>query len=292
MWAHQSMDAHLPPLRESTTMIQVWKMVWACFSWIVVTWSGWWAHRWGRATPVCGSTSTICLDLHSPAWKILKYKWNLLFIKICSWHAYLPLIQGCWWWFWVRKSVTFSPSTLCSTDLLGFFTCHRLGFIVFASWTPILISMLIKHPLVSSFRCSSTSSRSKSVQVRLCILLNYKINTCKHISLTWSCWSSNTKIQTKWTKIHCPYNLPYSLATPDAMAMDGEAPPSASTIALVRSLLPTTPSAIQYNLHVLDVQRWLPNIPPPTAGNQPAQRAKPRMQGHKGKNIFSGAKYM
>jgi hypothetical protein len=49
---------------------------------------------------------------------------------------------------------------------------------------------------------------------------------------------------------------PCSRAVPDAMAMDGEAPPSASVIALARSLLPTAPPlAIQYNLHVLDVQR-------------------------------------
>jgi hypothetical protein len=31
-------------------------------------------------------------------------------------------------------------------------------------------------------------------------LLDYKINTCKHISPIWLCWSSNTKIQTKWVK--------------------------------------------------------------------------------------------
>jgi hypothetical protein len=43
----------------------------------------------------------------------------------------------------------------------------------------------------------------------VCILLDYKTITWKLISLTWSCWSSNTKIQIKWAKVHFRYNLPY-----------------------------------------------------------------------------------
>ena len=34
----------------------------------------------------------------------------------------------------------------------------------------------------------------------VCNLLDYKTNTCKLISPTWYCFSSNTKIQTKWAK--------------------------------------------------------------------------------------------
>ena len=36
------------------------------------------------------------------------------------------------------------------------------------------------------------------VQVTSCTLLNYKTITCKFISLSWLCWSSNNKIQSKW----------------------------------------------------------------------------------------------
>jgi hypothetical protein len=59
---------------------------------------------------------------------------------------------------------------------------------------------LITHPLASSFECWSYSLRSDLGPFRVCILLHYKINTCKFISPTWSCWSSNTKIQTKWAQ--------------------------------------------------------------------------------------------
>ena len=54
--------------------------------------------------------------------------------------------------------------------------------------------------LRSFLRCWSSDHYVAFVQVMSCTLLNYKINTCKFISPIWLCWSSNTKIQSKWAK--------------------------------------------------------------------------------------------
>ena len=61
--------------------------------------------------------------------------------------------------------------------------------------------------LRSFLRCWSSDHHVAFVQVTSCTLLNYKINTCKFISPIWLCWSSNTKIQSKWAK------GPFSLQT-------------------------------------------------------------------------------
>jgi hypothetical protein len=50
---------------------------------------------------------------------------------------------------------------------------------------------------------------------------------------------------------------PGALATPAAAPVDGASPTDASAVALARSLMPTVPHpAIEYNLPVLDVQRY------------------------------------
>ena len=54
--------------------------------------------------------------------------------------------------------------------------------------------------LRSCLWCWSSDHHFAFVQVTSCILLNNKIITCKFISLIWLCWSSNTKIQSKWVK--------------------------------------------------------------------------------------------
>jgi len=56
--------------------------------------------------------------------------------------------------------------------------------------------------------CWSSDHHVAFVQVTSCILLNYKTITCKFISPIWLCWSSNTKIQSKWAK------GPFSLQSP------------------------------------------------------------------------------
>ena len=62
--------------------------------------------------------------------------------------------------------------------------------------------------LRSCLRCWSLDHHVAFVQVMFCTLLNYKTNTCKFISPIWLCWSSNTKIQSKWAK------GPFSLQSP------------------------------------------------------------------------------
>jgi hypothetical protein len=52
--------------------------------------------------------------------------------------------------------------------------------------------------LRSFLRCWSSDHHVAFVQVMSCTLLDYKTNTCKFISPIWLCWSSNTKIQSKW----------------------------------------------------------------------------------------------
>jgi hypothetical protein len=50
---------------------------------------------------------------------------------------------------------------------------------------------------------------------------------------------------------------PGALAAPAAAPVDGASPTDASAVALARSLMPTVPHpAIEYNLPVLDVQRY------------------------------------
>ena len=70
---------------------------------------------------------------------------------------------------------------------------------------PCMSSM---HLHMSFFRCWSSDHHVTFVQVMFCILLNYKTNTCKFNSPIWLCWSSNTKIQSKWAK------GPFSLQSP------------------------------------------------------------------------------
>jgi len=84
----------------------------------------------------------------------------------------------------------------------------RLGLFSFATWTLILTSRSSTKLLMSSLRCRSSSPFVHPDPSLTCILLNYKTNTCKFISPTWSCWSLNTKIQTKWA------NGPFSLQSP------------------------------------------------------------------------------
>ena len=62
--------------------------------------------------------------------------------------------------------------------------------------------------LRSCLWCWSLDHHVAFVQVTSCILLNYKIITCKFISTIWLCWSPNTKIQSKWAK------GPFSLQSP------------------------------------------------------------------------------
>ena len=52
--------------------------------------------------------------------------------------------------------------------------------------------------LRSCLWCWSSDHHVAFVQVTSCTLMNYKTITCKFISLIWLCWSSNTKIQSKW----------------------------------------------------------------------------------------------
>ena len=62
--------------------------------------------------------------------------------------------------------------------------------------------------LRSCLWCWSSDHHVAFVQVTSCILLNYKTINCKFISPIWLCWSSNTKIQSKWAK------GPFSLQSP------------------------------------------------------------------------------
>jgi hypothetical protein len=52
--------------------------------------------------------------------------------------------------------------------------------------------------LGSCLRCWSLDHHVAFVQVTSCTLLNNKTITYKFISPIWLCWSSNTKIQSKW----------------------------------------------------------------------------------------------
>ena len=52
--------------------------------------------------------------------------------------------------------------------------------------------------LGSCLWCWSSNHYVAFIQVTSCTLLNYKTITFKFISLIWLCWSSNTKIQSKW----------------------------------------------------------------------------------------------
>ena len=40
LWAHESMGLHLPPLGESTNVIQGWGIVLGCFPWVLPPWQG------------------------------------------------------------------------------------------------------------------------------------------------------------------------------------------------------------------------------------------------------------
>ena len=62
--------------------------------------------------------------------------------------------------------------------------------------------------LGSCLWCWSLDHHVAFIQVTSCTLLNYKTITCKFISPIWLCWSSNTKIQSKWAK------GPFSLQSP------------------------------------------------------------------------------
>ena len=59
--------------------------------------------------------------------------------------------------------------------------------------------------LESCLWCWSWDQHVAFIQVMFCTLLNYKTITCKFISLIWSCWTSNTKIQSKWA--YDPFSL-------------------------------------------------------------------------------------
>ena len=61
--------------------------------------------------------------------------------------------------------------------------------------------------LGSCLWCWSWDHHVAFVQVTSCTLLNYKTITYKFISLIWLCWSSNTKIQSKWA--YGPFSLQY-----------------------------------------------------------------------------------
>ena len=97
------------------------------------------------------------------------------------------------------------------------FVSASVTLILFVSWSGLLnlcvldssfTSRLITHPLSIFLRVLINSSCSTLGPSSLCNLLDYKTYTCKHISLTWLCWSSNTKNQTKWAK------GPFSLQSP------------------------------------------------------------------------------
>jgi len=87
------------------------------------------------------------------------------------------------------------PILLCNQQL-AWFLLRGLNLCDFSCASKVFLEVLIIEP--SCHNCPS----------HFCILLNYKTNTCKHISPIWSCWSSNTKIQTKMGR------GPFSLQSP------------------------------------------------------------------------------
>ena len=111
LWAHESMWVDPPPLRRNTSVIQGWRVTLDALSRILVTLQGGGPHRGGRPTPLWWVPKLISSCFVISCIKCLKYKWNLLLIKICSCYAILPFILRMLTLFWVCKIVTFSPST-------------------------------------------------------------------------------------------------------------------------------------------------------------------------------------
>jgi len=106
-----------------------------------------------------------------------------------------------------RTQVLLSDAPMASLSDASVASCLTCFFVVFVSdlvrtcalnfcWS-FGSSTLLQ---MSYLRCWSSKSNSHLSPSHLCNLLDYKTNTCKSISPSWSCWSSNTKVQTKWAK--------------------------------------------------------------------------------------------
>ena len=98
----------------------------------------------------------------------------------------------------VQRSVA-SASSFLRDLAYGLVPIFMLGLCLI-SWVFSCASKVLLEVLI-------IGSSRRLRQVMSCTLLNYKTNTCKFISPIWLCWSSNTKIQSKWAK------GPFSLQT-------------------------------------------------------------------------------
>ena len=106
-------------------------------------------------------------------------------------------------WAQVRKfdcfSYCFCTCALINWSVLWQFLSLCLDFAWYLGCSLVFLG--------SCLWCWSSDHHVAFVQVTSCTLLNYKTITCKFISPTWLCWSSNTKIQSKWAFGPFPYNL-------------------------------------------------------------------------------------
>jgi hypothetical protein len=84
------------------------------------------------------------------------------------------------------------PSSFVRDLVSGLVRMFVLGLCL-VSWVFYCASRVLLEVLIIR---SSRHLRPSHV----CNLLDYKSGTRKHISPIWSCWSSNTKIQSKWAK--------------------------------------------------------------------------------------------